>query len=85
MTTWRKELIRACKENKESFDDLTHTLTDKELDKKFDEGYGIEEGCSFTAWSNQWVYFPACYDGSEWVACVPRNPSEYKTSHIGGG
>ena len=52
--------------------------------QEFDGGYGGTEGCSFTAWGGKYVYFPAVYDGSEWVECVPRNPCLIATKHIGG-
>jgi hypothetical protein len=57
----------------------------KEIDYDFDAGYGAEEGFAFTAWTADRVYFPACYDGSEWITWVPRNPCNEDTSHIGGG
>jgi hypothetical protein len=60
------------------------TLTSAELDRAFDTGYGGEEGVPFTAWSDDWVYFPVCYDGAEWVGYVPRNPCSIKTKHWGG-
>lgn len=39
----------------------------------------------FTAWGIKRVYFPAHYDGRQWVASVPRNPGEEVTNHVGGG
>jgi hypothetical protein len=51
----------------------------------FLEGFGGMEGCKFTAWSKEWVYFPVTYDGSEWVGRVPRNPCAISTEHFGGG
>lgn len=54
------------------------------FDREFDSGYGCTEGCSFTAWGGKYVYFPAEYDGCEWVECVPRNPCLVATTHIGG-
>lgn len=32
-----------------------------------------------------YVYFPLCYDGSEWVGSVSRNPNGVSTMHLGGG
>lgn len=55
------------------------------LDVQFDNGYGLIDGPNFTAWSERRVYFPVDYDGSEWVASVPRNPAEVATKHVGGG
>lgn len=84
MTTWRTKLKSACKATGDNFDELTMTLSEEELDTRFDDGYGGSEGVSFTAWGDNWVYFPAVYDGSEWIAWVPRNPCDKKTNHIGG-
>lgn len=55
------------------------------LGDEFPIGYGGTLGCFFTAWSDDYVFFPACYDGSEWVDYVPRNPVPNATEHIGGG
>ena len=57
---------------------------EEELNQKFDSSWGGVEGTPFTAWTENWVLFPAVYDGSEWVAKVPRNPCHLKTKHIGG-
>ena len=58
---------------------------DLDLDRQFDAGWGGAEGKPFTLWTADRVYFPACYDGSEWVESVPRHPSDEVTDHIGGG
>ncbi len=84
-TTWEIELRATCKRNKDDFDSLITTMSPEEMDKVFDSGYGMEEGCPFTAWSKEYVYFPGCYDGAEWVESVPRNPCDIKTFHCGGG
>ena len=84
-TTWRKELIGVLKNNGESWEDIEAiTLREGDLDMKFDCGYGGSEGEPFTIWTKKYVYFPAVYDGSEWVAWVSRNPDGKPTSHIGG-
>lgn len=54
------------------------------LDVVFHCGYGHSEGPRFTAWTVNRVYFPVVYDGSEWVASVPRNPCDEVTEHVGG-
>ena len=84
-TTWRKQLILACQGTGDKFEDLITTLTEEELDIEFDNGFGGEEGLPFTAWSENFVYFPVMYDGSEWVGVVPRNPCDIKVEHMGGG
>lgn len=84
-TNWRIGLIDALTDHGESWADVEHcTLSEEELSVKFYDGYGGAEGKPFTLWTKNRVYFPAVYDGSEWVASVPRNPCEEATQHIGG-
>ena len=83
-TTWRSELISALYTNGETWESLVAVVCE-DLDKHFDSGWGGPKGCPFTAWTKDFVYFPACYDGSEWVASVARNPNGQPTNHIGGG
>lgn len=83
MTTWRKILENVMRHYGESFEDvIATTLTPEQLIEAFDNGYGGIEGCSFTLWTKNRVYFPTEYDGAEWAASVPRNPSEEVTRHI---
>ncbi len=79
MSNW-KEIL-------DEFDDtiLSCTRTGEEMSVEFDSGYGDTEGVSFTAWSEKRVYFPVCYDGSEWIGSVSRNPEQEHTSHVGSG
>jgi hypothetical protein len=53
--------------------------------REFDESFDVVEGCRFTAWGEKYVYFPASYDGREWIAFVPRHPAMVATEHVGGG
>ena len=76
------EMIKECADGDEI---IQCTLSEERLHHKFDTGYGGEEGDSFTAWSEEWVYFPVGYDGAEWVGRVPRNPCDHECSHVGGG
>ena len=50
---------------------------------------GIDPGPTHSGivrlWTAARVYFPACYDGSEWCESVPRNPCDEATTHVGGG
>lgn len=61
-----------------------NTMTDKEMNKEFDSGYGGTRGVPFTVWTKNTVYFPICYDGAEWVGSVSRNPDGKSTEHQGG-
>lgn len=63
---------------------VSSTLTKSQSDEQFSSGWGMPEGCEFTAWGEKYVYFPAAYDGSEWVAKAPRNPCDEPTKHVGG-
>ena len=63
---------------------ISCTLSEDELTKEFDDGYGGSEGKSFTAWSEKYVYFPIVYDGSEWIGRAKRNPCDEPTEHMGG-
>lgn len=85
LVTWRQLLAEAMLNNGENFpgDVISTTLTDYELDRKFDDGFGSSEGLPFTLWTKNFVYFPVTYDGSEFVGSVPRNPNGIATQHIG--
>ncbi len=87
MATWRVEIFEALRDNSETWlDDVEScTLTQGELDREFDEDYGLTQGLPFTVWTAKHVYFPIVYDGSEWVGCVARNPDGKPTKHQGGG
>jgi hypothetical protein len=86
LTTWRKELTRSLIDNEENWLNVVETtLSDIDLDAEFDPGYGGENGCAFTLWTVDFVYFPVCYDGLEWVGSAPRYPCSNATKHQGGG
>ena len=84
MTTWRKEIAKAMERVGDRTFVVESTLSLKEGDTEFDDGYGGTEGVPFTLWTEDRVYFPVQYDGSEWVASVPRFPCDEKTEHVGG-
>lgn len=82
-TTWRKRILQA----KEKAKDTTNLLSvvgdvDSEFTEEFDNN-GFEK--PFTAWSEARVYFPICYDGSQWVGSVSRHPDDKPTWPQGGG
>lgn len=86
MSTWKALITEELELQGESWDDIVSiTLTEDELNKEFDDGFGSAEGKPFTAWTARRVYFPVCYDGSEWVASVSRDPDGQPTNHCGGG
>jgi hypothetical protein len=84
-TNWHELIEFTMKRRGETLADLVdNTMTDEEMLKEFDDGYGSAEGAAFTAWSTRFVYFPVVYDGSEWVGSVPRHPNGEPTNHVGG-
>ncbi|MFY8062193.1 MAG: hypothetical protein ACOVN2_00650 [Usitatibacteraceae bacterium] len=86
MSTWKEMLKNAMKKRGETLAELeATTLTEADMVKEFDSSYGLVEGVPFTAWSAKTVYFPACYDGAEWVGSVSRHPDGKPTKHQGGG
>jgi len=65
-TTWRKKLGDV---------KLVHcTISDEELDREFNDGFGAPEGTPFTAWSQDHVYRSGEYDGHDYIVGLPRNP-----------
>ena len=84
MANWKQMLIKVFKETGDDFEKMETTLTDEELIKEFDNGFGLSEGTHFTSWGENYVYFPVVYDGAEWVGSVSRNPDGKPTYHLGG-
>lgn len=86
MGNWKAMLGEVLKQNGETWEDVeANTMTEEEMAKNFNAGYGGTEGCHFTVWTKNRVYFPLCYDGgSEWVGSVSRNPDGKPTEHQGG-
>ena len=84
--TWKELIELSLKQHNESWSDVAHsTLTEDELNRRFDCSFGGTEEVAFTLWTTNRVYFPVQYDGSEWCESVPRNPCDDKTYHLGGG
>ena len=83
MSTWRKKIENE-RSKREDGPIIACTLSDDELDFKFDSSWGTPKGKPFTAWSECRVYFPVTYDGAEWVGSAPRDPCDEATDHVGG-
>lgn len=85
-STWRELIEAEMAVHGETWADVVRcSLDDAGLDRSFDCGYGITHGEPFTLWTTARVYFPAQYDGAEWVASVPREPCDEVSHHVGGG
>ena len=85
-TTWKEQIEGEMGFYGESLPDIvSSTISEDEMNREFNNSYGIVKGISFTVWTANRVYFPADYDGSEWCASVSRNPDGKPTAHIGGG
>lgn len=92
MTTWWQELknrgwLSDVNKNYEWHNTYPATDTFEEfLHKEFDDDYGGIEGDSFVILTKDWIYFPICYDGAEWIERVPRYPNDtFIPHHFGGG
>lgn len=85
LATWRNMISDEMVEHGDEWREVVAcTLTENELDAKFDRGYGGSEGKPFTLWTSTRVYFPVVYDGAEWVGSAPRHPCDEATNHQGG-
>jgi hypothetical protein len=85
MTTWRA-LLETERALNGDVGPIVHVAPEEAvLDVQFDAGYGSEQGPPVLVWSEQYVYFPVCYDGSEWLGSAPRNPDPEGQEHVGGG
>lgn len=82
---WKTLLVEAMEKRGETLTDIeSNTMSEDEMLKEFDCGFGGSNGIPFTVWTKNAVYFPAVYDGAEWVDSVSRNPDGEPTQHIGG-
>jgi hypothetical protein len=85
-TTWREMITDKMDRNGDTWSDIVSiTLSNDELDVEFDSGCGGINGSRFTAWTNNYVYFPISYDGAERCGSAPRNPNGVALEHQGGG
>lgn len=86
MATWFKMISQEMEAYGDSWENVAQAVPPEgELHEEFDDGYGGTEGVPFTVWTKDRVYFPVCYDGSEWCGSVSRNPDGQATKHQGGG
>ena len=86
MTTWRKLIEYEMSQKKDSWKNVEAIApkNEKWLDFLFNDDHGHIQGESFTVWTKSRIYFPATYDGAEWVESISRNPDDKTTVHIGG-
>lgn len=79
--TWRELILDALAEHGETFEDVVaNTMNDADMDKGFDNSSA--EGCPFTLWTNNRVYFPTEYEGAVGVESVSRHPDGKPTHHV---
>jgi len=56
------------------------------VDQPDGSGYGGTKCTAFHLYSKSAILFMGCYDGSEWVESIPKNPDEPReVEHVGGG
>ena len=86
LESWYDMISVVMENKKDSWDNMLKcTISQEELHREFDSGYGGEHGTPFLLWTKNRVYFAICYDGSEWVESVPRKPCDEEIRHFGGG
>jgi hypothetical protein len=85
VTTWREALTHAMTGAEDPGPVVALAPDEATFDIKFDAGYGGTNGRQVLAWTATRVYFPVCYDGSEWLGSAPRNPVTEGQYHEGGG
>jgi hypothetical protein len=83
-TTWREELKAAMHSASDPGPVVAVAPDEATLDVIFHEDFGGSEGPSVLIWTEQRVYFPVTYDGSEWLGSAPRNPQASGQEHVGG-
>ena len=83
--SWQEAIHSEMANNNDTGPIISCTLTEQELDVRFDPSYGGTNGKPFTAWTSSHVYFPICYDGAEWCGSAPRHPCAEALNHQGGG
>jgi hypothetical protein len=84
MATWHSLLQQACEVTGDSVESLQSTLTEPQLHQEFPTepgSKGLEKSVPFTAWGENYVYFPTEYDGGISVGWAPRNPCGEITMH----
>ena len=84
MENWKILIEDVMKNHGETWEDVeASTMTEEEMLTEFYSGFGGPEGCPFTVWTKNRVYFPVVYDGAEWASSVSRNPNGKPTTHVG--
>ena len=86
MTTWKEKIQIEMDLYGESLSDIvSSTISEDEMNKEFNNSYGLIKSITFTVRTANRIYFPAGYDGAEWCVSVSRNQGGKPTAHIGGG
>lgn len=83
VSCWKWMLSGALARNGETFGDVQCcTISEGELWRMFDRGFGGTEGEPFRAWTARRVYFAHEYDGAEGVESVSRHPEFVEVAHV---
>ena len=83
-TTWQEELEAEMERVGDPGPVLARAPNEAAFAVQFDAGYGGPDGPHVLAWTEQRVYFPVTYDGSESMGSAPRNPVPEGQEHVGG-
>jgi len=84
-STWKEKIQIEMDLYGESLSDIvSSTISEDEMNKEFNNSYGLIKGIPFTVWTANRVYFPVWSNRSaEWCNSVARNPDGEPTYHIG--
>ena len=86
---WKDTTPEELEELEKKYPGLTDNIPPDADAEKWDEiefykGQGGENGMSFVAYTENWIYFSMVYDGREYVDCIPRNPNpNWEPRHFG--
>lgn len=84
LTSWRKLIAIEMNKYGDSLDGAVMVPDASFLDREFiSNSYCGIYGDPFTVWTASRVYFPLCYDGTEWCGSVSRHPDGKATEHMG--
>ena len=84
ITTWAEQLASEMQAQNDPGPIVAYAPDETAFAVSFDDGYGGAEGPAVLAWTETRVYFPAVYDGAEWLSSAPRNPVSEGQPHVGG-
>jgi len=79
-----KPIVHLWEDSYKSKNKVVKCTFDELPEREFNPGYGsvvrFLKGEPIYAYTKDWIYFKVCYDDSEWISWIPRNPENVKNS-----